>query len=115
MYLIIGVRPIHQPYKRKLWRSLKQNEEPGLLEFTRVVFGIKSSPFHAQFVSREHTKKEKPELPDSAETVFCPSYIDDSMDCKRRRRHQTIPRFFKMMGKRWYVGKEMDAKFSEGK
>ena len=45
-----------------------------------MVFGINSSPFHAQDVSQHHAKKNKNEYPLAAETVLCSTYMDDSMD-----------------------------------
>ena len=37
-------------------RSQPQNQ-PDILQFNRMVFGINSSSFETQFVSREHAKK----------------------------------------------------------
>ena len=74
MYLRIGINPMYRPYQRILWRPIKQNETPHVLQFTRVVFGINSSPFHAQFVSQEHARKRERELPEAAETVLCSTY-----------------------------------------
>ena len=45
-----------------------------------MVFGINSSPFHAQYVSQHHAKKNKNEYPLAAETALCSSYMDESMD-----------------------------------
>ena len=53
----IGEQPQDRPYKRKLSRSLNQSEKPKILQFTCVVFGINSSPFHAQYVSQHNAKK----------------------------------------------------------
>ena len=33
-------------------------------------------------MSQDHAKKKKPELSESAETVLCSKYMDDSMDFK---------------------------------
>ena len=63
-----------------LWRSLNQSEKPKILQFTCVVFGINSSPFHAQYVSQHHAKKNKNEYPLATETVLCATYMDDGMD-----------------------------------
>ena len=38
-------------------RSQPQNQ-PDILQFNQNVFGINSSPFGTQFVSREHAKKQ---------------------------------------------------------
>ena len=77
MYLRIGVHPQDRPYQRVLWRSLNQSEKPKIYF---VVFGINSSPFHAQYVSQHHGKKNKNEYPLAAETVLCSSYMEGSMD-----------------------------------
>ena len=63
-----------------LWRSLNQSEKPKILQLTCVVFGINSSPFHAQYVSQHHAKKNKNEYPLAAEIVLCSTYMDDIMD-----------------------------------
>ena len=63
-----------------LWRSLNQSEKPKILQFTCVVLGINSSPFHAQYASQHHAKKNKSEYPLAAATVLCSTYMDDSMD-----------------------------------
>ena len=80
MHLRIGVHPQDRPYQRVLWRSLNQSEKPKILQFTCVVFGISSSPFHAQYVSQRHSKKNKNKYPLAAETVLSSTYMDDSMD-----------------------------------
>ena len=80
MYLRIGVYLQDRPYQRVLWRSLNQSEKPKILQFTCVVFGINSSPFHAQYVSQHHAKKNKNKYRLAAETVLCSTYMDDSMD-----------------------------------
>ena len=59
---------------------MDQQKEPEEFHFNRVVFGVNSSPFHAQFVSQFHAEKHKGELPLAAETVSKSTYMDDSMD-----------------------------------
>ena len=54
--------------------------EPDTFEFDRVVFGVNSSNFQAQFVAREHAKKYQSEFPLAAETILKSTYMDDSMD-----------------------------------
>ncbi|XP_068719623.1 uncharacterized protein [Montipora capricornis] len=63
MYLRIEVTPKDRSCQRFLWRSLDQQTKPEEYEFNRVVFGINSSPFQAQFVSQTHAEKHKDELP----------------------------------------------------
>ena len=50
MYLRIGITSDDKPYHRFLWRGTDQNHQPDIYEFDRVVFGVNSSPFQAQFV-----------------------------------------------------------------
>ncbi|KAL9987043.1 hypothetical protein ACROYT_G001278 [Oculina patagonica] len=78
MYLQIKLRPEDQPYHRFLWRDLQTDREPDVFEFDRVVFGVNSSPFQAQFVAQEHARHHQSELPLAAETVLESTYMDDS-------------------------------------
>ena len=80
MYLRIGISPKDQPYHRFLWRGIDQDRRPDVYEFDRVVFGMNSSPFLAQFVLQHHAKKYKPDFPLAAETIDKSTYMDDSMD-----------------------------------
>ena len=80
MYLQIKLKPEDQPYHRFLWRNLETDRGPDVFEFDRVVFGVNSSPFQAQFVAQEHTRKHQSEFPLAAETVLKSTYMDDSMD-----------------------------------
>ena len=72
--------PGNEVGERFLWRSLDQQRKPEEYEFNRVVFGINSSPFQAQFVSQTHAEQHKNKLPLAAETVSKSTYMDDSMD-----------------------------------
>ena len=69
MYLRISISPKDQPYHRFLWRGIDQDRRPDVYEFDRVVFGMNSSPFLAQFVLQHHAKKNKPDFPLAAETI----------------------------------------------
>lgn len=80
MYLRIGIAPEDKPYHRFLWRGMNQCHSPDVYEFDRVVFGVNSSPFQAQYVSQQHAKKYQDEFPMAAETVLKSTYMDDSMD-----------------------------------
>ena len=79
MYLRISVAPEDRPFHRFLWRSLDQTRKPDVYEFNRVVFGVNSSPFQAQFVTQEHAQKHKEQFPMAAETILS-TYMDNSMD-----------------------------------
>lgn len=80
MYLQIKLQPEDQSYHRFLWRNLEMDKKTDTFEFDRVVFGVNSSPFQAQFVAREHAKKYQSEFPLAAETILKSTYMDDSMD-----------------------------------
>ncbi|MEW8314042.1 MAG: hypothetical protein AB2658_03330, partial [Candidatus Thiodiazotropha endolucinida] len=75
MYLRIGIAPRDRPYHRFLWRGMDTS-----FELNRVVFGINSSPFLAQYVSQQHARKYEKCYPMAAETVLKSTYMDDSLD-----------------------------------
>ena len=70
MYLQIKLKPVDRPYHRFLWRDLKTEEDPYVLEFERVVFGVNSSSFLAQFFIQQHARKHQSEFLLGAETVL---------------------------------------------
>ena len=80
MYLRICIAHKDKPYHRFLWRGTSQNRHPDIYEFDRVVFGLNSSPFQAQYVLQQHAQKHQEEFPMAAETVLKSTYMDDSMD-----------------------------------
>ena len=80
MYLRIGLAHEGKPFHRFLWRRIDQDRQPDSYQFDRVVFGVNSSPFQAQFVLQHHAKKFKDTFPLAAETVLRSTYMDDSMD-----------------------------------
>ena len=59
MYLRIGITPEDRTISRFLWRGINQNSHPDIYEFDRVVFGVNSSPFQAQFVLQYHAHVRK--------------------------------------------------------
>ena len=80
MYLRIGIATEDKPYHRFLWRGIDTNRQPDIYEFDRVVFGVNSSPFQAQFVLQHHAKKLYDIFPMAAETILKATDMDDSMD-----------------------------------
>ena len=80
MYLRIGIISDDKPYHRFLWRGTDQNCQPDIYEFDRVVFGVNSSPFQAQFVLQHHVRIYLQKFPIAAETILKSTYMDDSMD-----------------------------------
>ena len=79
MYLRIGIAHENKPFHRFLWRGIDQDHQPDVYQFDRVMFGVNSSPFQAQFVLQHHAKKFEDTFPLSAETVLWSTYMDDSM------------------------------------
>ena len=61
MYLQIKVDQDDHWFLCFLWREL-ENRPPDVYEFNRVVFGLCSSPFLAQFVTQEHARKHTDEF-----------------------------------------------------
>ena len=74
MYLRIEIAPKDRIYHRFLWHSLDQDKIPDEYEFNRVVFGVNSSPFQAQFVVQQHAKAHENTYTMAADLT------DDSMD-----------------------------------
>ena len=70
MYLRVGIHPDDQKYQRLLWRNLDPTSKPDILQFNRMVFGINSSTFGAQFISREHAKKHGETFPLASSAVL---------------------------------------------
>ena len=70
MYLQVKLKPEDQPYHRFLRRDLETDRQPDVFEFNRVVFGVNSSPFQAQFVAQEHARRHQSIFPLTAETVL---------------------------------------------
>ena len=80
MYLQIEVKKEDRKYLRFLWRDLEVSQPAKCFEFTRLVFGLNSSPFQAQLVSRKNAEDHQAQYPRAAETVLKSTYMDDSMD-----------------------------------
>ena len=83
---------------RFLWWNSEIDKKPGEYEFKRLVFGINTSPFLAQFVIRHHATTFKQMYPRAAETILKSTYIDDSMDSII---NETEERIITVMGKSW--------------
>ena len=59
---------------------MDQDGRPDICEFDRVLFGMNSLPFQAQFVLQQHAKQHHRDFPMAAETVLKSTCMDDSMD-----------------------------------
>ena len=80
MYLCIGIATDDKPYHRFLWRGIDQSRQPDIYQFDRVILGVSSSPFQAQFVLQHHAWTYTDQYPMAAETILRSTYMDDSMD-----------------------------------
>ena len=80
MYLRIKLCPRDKSCHRFLWQNLEIDKKPGEYEFNRLVFGINTSPFLAQFVVWHPATMFKQMYPKAAETILKSTYMDDSMD-----------------------------------
>ncbi|XP_015769363.1 PREDICTED: uncharacterized protein LOC107347901 [Acropora digitifera] len=80
MYLRIEIAPEDRPFHRFLWRDLDQRKALEEYEFGRVVFGMNSSPFLAQFVTQRHAETHRTQYLLAAEAALKSTYKDDSMD-----------------------------------
>ena len=80
MYLQIKVKPTDRSFLSFLWRDMDSTRVPDKYEFDRLVFGLNSSPFEAQFVVSNHAIKHSDHLPLLAESVLESTYMDDTMD-----------------------------------
>ena len=81
MYLQIEMETKDRAYHRFLWRN--SDEEIQVFEFNRIVFGVNSSPFLANFINRQNALKYSHKLPRPVETILSSTYMDDSMDSVR--------------------------------
>ena len=63
IYLRIQLSEKDRPFVRFLWRDLNQSCPSEVYEFSRVVFGLNSSPFIAQYVTQQHAKQFSEEFP----------------------------------------------------
>ena len=80
MYLRIQLTKKDRRYVRFLWRNLDTKRMPDIYEFNRVVFGLTSSPFLAQYVPQMHAQMNCKEYARAAESILKSTYTDDRMD-----------------------------------
>ena len=80
MYLRIELYPQDRKFHMFLWRGPDNHQKPIEYEFNRLVFGVNSSPFLAQLVSRHHARIYEKVYPKAAETILQSTYMDDSME-----------------------------------
>jgi len=79
MYLRIEMDPKDRSCHRFLWRHMNYEQDPVEYEFNRLVFGVNSSPFLAQFVSQYHARLYQHSYPRAAKVILNSTYMDDSM------------------------------------
>ena len=61
-----------------MWRA-SADQEPGIYDFNRVVFGVNASPFLAEHTAQEHARCHQQDLPRAAEVFLDSTYMDDCM------------------------------------
>lgn len=76
MFLSIGIRESDRRFQRILYRFSSQ-EPLQVYEFNRVVFGLKSSPFHALRTIRQLAEDEGDSYPQAKNIVTSGLYMDD--------------------------------------
>ncbi|XP_052244672.1 uncharacterized protein DDB_G0290587-like [Dreissena polymorpha] len=67
MYLRIGIDHEDKPYHRFLWKGMYHNCCPDIYKFDRVVFGVNSSPFQAEYVLQQRARENLSAFPLAAE------------------------------------------------
>ena len=80
MHLRVHLHPSDRACHRFLWRDMNIGQKPLEYEFNRLVFGVNSSPFLAQFVSQHHAKVHEKQYPRAAEVILKSTYMNESMD-----------------------------------
>ena len=58
-YLQIKLKPDDCRYLQFLWRKMDQLKKPSCYEFQRLIFGLNSAPFEAQYILRRMQKKKR--------------------------------------------------------
>ena len=78
-FLMISVRPSDRDVLRFLWYDDVQSVEPKVivLRFTRVVFGVSSSPFLLNATVQHHLEKFSSVYPDLVSRILRSLYVDD--------------------------------------
>ena len=75
MYLRIELYPDDKSFHQFLWQHFNTNQKPIQYEFNRLVFGVNSSPFLAQFVLQYHANHYKNSYSRAAETILQSTYL----------------------------------------
>ncbi|XP_022792234.1 uncharacterized protein LOC111331393 [Stylophora pistillata] len=78
-FLIVGIAEEDRDVLRFLWVDdiEKKNPEIVVLRFTRVVFGVCSSPFPLNATLKHHIERYKNEDPEFVDQFLCSIYVDD--------------------------------------
>ena len=83
-FLNVAIAPEHRDYFRFLWIDDILKDDPQLLvmRFSRVVFGVSSSPFLLNATIRFHLDSYRSEDPDFVDDVVRSLYVDDLANSK---------------------------------
>ena len=79
MFLQIEMLPEDRTYHRFLWRDTEKDKIQ-VFEFNRVVFGVTSSPFLANYVNQKNAMMFSKIYPRAVEAIIDSTYMDDTMD-----------------------------------
>uniref|UniRef100_A0A5S6QN79 DUF1758 domain-containing protein n=1 Tax=Trichuris muris TaxID=70415 RepID=A0A5S6QN79_TRIMR len=77
MFLQIELQPKDRDFVRFLWRRLEPHERLMTMRFTRVCFGLKSSPFLAMAVIRKLALDKSAQYRKASAEVLRNMYVDD--------------------------------------
>ena len=88
MYRRIGITESDKPYHRFLWRKMDESRSPEVYEFDRVVLGVNSSPFQAQFMLQQHARQYQSTFPMAVEVNIHGRF--HGFRRYRRARHDTV-------------------------
>ena len=80
MVLQVGISSNDRPYHRFAWRNYESSRDPGVFEFSCLLFGNTASPFCAQFILQTHAQEHSVKYPSAAKTVDNLMYVDDICD-----------------------------------
>ena len=78
-FLMVSISENDRDVLRFLWVDDIMKDEPEIiaLRFTRVVFGVSSSPFLLNSTIRHHLKEYSSTYPDAVQKIFQSLYVDD--------------------------------------
>ena len=80
MFLRILVREESRSFQRFLWRGREREKEPDTYEMSSLLFGAKSSPRSAVFVTNKNAQREADSMPKTLQAIKRGHYMNDYLD-----------------------------------